>query len=652
LVGVAMRAAGLIAALVLLPALAAAQTSENLLLVVNTNSPQSVQIADHYIAVRHVPDRNVIRIKTAVDDTIGRAQYVDSIEVPIGAWLERHRLQDQVLYLVLTKGVPLRIDGTGGIDGTVASVDSELTLLYRRLVAAPISLVSRIENTNLAENQTEASRFTVAPSDLYLVTTLTRADSGLTLMGRKFIGAPVPITGRVDNPYFLGERPPTDAARFSRLTSDVYLVTRLDGFTVDDVIKLIDRGLNPAREGQIVLDQKASGVDRGGDAWLAQAAERLTSTAPTGIRVQLESTRAVATASGPVLGYFSWGSNDPANQRRDVGLQFANGAIGGTFVSTDGRTFREPNESWRPALAGSPTGGQSLVGDLIREGITGVSGHVAEPYLDAIVRPQILFPAYASGFNLAESFYLAMPYLSWQDIVIGDPLCAPFRRTPLAPADIHRGIDPDTDTPALFAERRLALLKASNLKIEALKLYLKAVSAELQGLPYDNARALLVQATAIEPRLTVAQLELAQDAEARGNADEAIKRYRSVVALEADNAVALNNLAYLLADSKKAIAEALPLAERAYRLSGEAPAVADTLGWVHYKAGDTAKALPYLERAAKLAPPNVDILIHVGTIHADLKNLEQARADVDALLKLDPKAAERADVKALIARIR
>jgi len=555
-----------------------------------------------------------------------------------------------VLYLVLTKGVPLRIEGTGGLNGTVASVDSELTLLYRRMVTAPVSLVSRIVNTNFAENQTEASR--LAGSDMYLVTTLTSADSGVTLVGRKTVGASVPITGRLDNPYFLGDKPLAQAARFSRLTSDLYLVTRLDGFTVDDVIKLIDRGMSPAREGQIVLDQKASGVDPGGDAWLAQAAERLKATAPPGVEIQLEATRAVAATSGRVLGYFSWGSNDPANQRRDMGLQFGNGAIGGTFVSTDGRTFREPDAAWRPAIAGSPTGGQSLIGDLIREGITGVSGHVAEPYLDAIVRPQVLFPAYLSGFNLAEAFYLAMPYLSWQDIVIGDPLCAPFRRTPLAAADIHKGIDPETDTPALFAERRLAMLRTSNLKIDALKLYLKAVSTEVQGLPYDKARALLVQATAIEPRLTVAHLELAQDAEARGDFDEAATRYRRVVDLEPDNAVALNNLAYLLADKKNAAAEAVPLAERAYRLSGEAPMVADTLGWAHYKTGDLAKAQLYLERAEKVVTSNVDILIHAATIHADLKNLEQARADVDALLKLDPKTAERPDVKALIARIR
>ena len=39
-------------------------------------------------------------------------------------------------------------------------------------------------------------------------------------------------------------------------------------------------------------------------------------------------------------------------------------------------------------------------------------------------RPDLLLPAYYSGRNLAESYYLAMRSLSWQNIVLGDPLCS------------------------------------------------------------------------------------------------------------------------------------------------------------------------------------------------------------------------------------
>ena len=94
-----------------------------------------------------------------------------------------------------------------------------------------------------------------------------------------------------------------------------------------------------------------------------------------------------------------------------------------------GRTFKEPPAAWtlgqwtnqKTFFGGSP---QSLVADYLLEGATGGSGHVYEPYLTFTPRPDFLLPAYYSGRNLAESFYLAIPALSWQNIVVGDPLCA------------------------------------------------------------------------------------------------------------------------------------------------------------------------------------------------------------------------------------
>jgi uncharacterized protein (TIGR03790 family) len=98
-----------------------------------------------------------------------------------------------------------------------------------------------------------------------------------------------------------------------------------------------------------------------------------------------------------VLGYYSWGSNDPAIRTRHLDMAFLPGALAGMFVSTDGRTFKEPPASWVPSddARNGVFGGshQSLTADLIREGVTGASGHVDEPYLDATIRPDILFPA-------------------------------------------------------------------------------------------------------------------------------------------------------------------------------------------------------------------------------------------------------------------
>jgi uncharacterized protein (TIGR03790 family) len=590
------RAAVFCAALAVLPGLAAAQTGENVLLVVNSGSQASIQISARYAKARSLPERNIVRLESTDTDTISRGTFESTIERPIAAWLTRHRLQDQILYIVLTKGVPLRIAGTAGLTGSSASVDSELTLLYRKMV-----------------------------------------------------GLPTPVVGRVENPYFAGDESGR-ALRLARENSDLYLVTRLDGFSIDDVLKLIERSRAPGQDGVVVLDQRAMGSDRGGDSWLAETAERLT-TMGWGGRVRLETTRALASDKAPVVAYFSWGSSDPANRRRQTGLQFVSGAIGGMFVGTDARTFREPAVSWRPS-ATTGRGGEALAGDLIREGITGLSGHVAEPLLDAIVRPQIAVPAYLSGFNLAEAFYLAMPFLSWQNIVIGDPLCSPFqtRERPVSPVD--EGLDPETELPRHFARRRIEALSRSGLSAEAVKLFIKSQNLSILGRPQTEVSGLLIRATELEPRLVEAHLLLATAAYDAGDIDESISRYQAVLESEPNNIVALNNLAYALAEHRNRAKDALPLAERAYRLSSQSGAVADTLGWVHYKLGSLSEALNYAERAVRLEPDNGDILVHAAAVHVSLKSLAQAGKYLEQAMKLDARLAERADVKALLAQIR
>jgi uncharacterized protein (TIGR03790 family) len=178
---------------------------------------------------------------------------------------------------------------------------------------------------------------------------------------------------------------------------------------------MIGRGLEGRNRGKVILDMR-DGSDRDGEAWLRNAMIFL----PPG-RAVLEETGGVVYGAKEVIGYGSWGSNDKRRLRRRLGFSWLPGAIANEFVSTNGRSFRRPPEEWTPGMywAGS---NQSMTADLIEEGATGASGHTAEPYLSFCPRPDLLFPAYLGGRNLAESYYLAMPALSWMNIVVGDPL--------------------------------------------------------------------------------------------------------------------------------------------------------------------------------------------------------------------------------------
>ena len=574
-----------------------AQSAANVLLVVNEASADAAGIAAHYARVRGVPSDQILRLKVDAADEIDRASFNSAIQAPIAAWLQKHAAQDRILYIVLTKGIPLRIKGTAGRTGTLASVDSELTLLYRRLA-----------------------------------------------------GQVVAIDGRVDNPYYLGAAPVEQARAFTHEAFDLYLVTRLDGYTAGDVAGLVDRGASPVREGRILLDQKTGTGSDAGNAWLAAAADRLAK-GGFGDRVVLDTTNQALSGQQDVLGYYSWGSNDPAITRRRIGVGFVPGAIAAMFVSTDGRTFAEPPATWTIGkwfdrstfFAGSP---QSLAGDLIREGVTGIAAQVAEPYFDASVRPDILLPAYVAGFNLAESFYLAMPYLSWQTVVVGDPLCAPFARTPLQAAAIDKGLDPATELPAWFSARRLAVLTKTTTP-DAAKAVLRS-EARFAKEDKSGAVKALEEATSGDPKLVSAHLILAGEYEAQSAFDKAIERYRMVLGASPDNLIALNNLAYALAVRKGEAAEAIGHAERAMRLSGgRSPEIADTLAWAQHLLGRDEEAAAILARIVKADPGRAVFRLHAAAVLASLGRIEEAAAELREAVRLDPELEKSDEVKAV-----
>jgi uncharacterized protein (TIGR03790 family) len=199
----------------------------------------------------------------------------------------------------------------------------------------------------------------------------------------------------------------------------IYMVTRLAAYNFTDVKAMIDRGLAAKNRGKFVIDAP-NAVGGDGNAWLRTAALLLPPT-----RVVLELTPKVLYGEKDVIAYASWGSNDVNRKQRWLHFEWLPGAIATDFVSTNARTFKRPPDNWNIS-SGKSFGGseQSLSADFIHEGASGASGNVYEPYLTSCARPEYVLPAYFDGRNLAESFYMGLPYLSWMGVVLGDPLCS------------------------------------------------------------------------------------------------------------------------------------------------------------------------------------------------------------------------------------
>ena len=94
---------------------------------------------------------------------------------------------------------------------------------------------------------------------------------------------------------------------------------------------------------------------------------------------------------------------------------WVNGSIAETAVSTGGRSF-----AWGTAY------GQSLVADLLEDGVSSVKGYVYEPYLTAVGSPSVLLDAYATGYSMAEAHAMANTQIGWMGVVVGDPKMAPY----------------------------------------------------------------------------------------------------------------------------------------------------------------------------------------------------------------------------------
>ena len=232
-------------------------------------------------------------------------------------------------------------------------------------------------------------------------------DSLLVTMGMP--GLPSPAR----NPYF-GSR-----ERFSHERFSIYLVTRLDGYTRADCLRLVDNALAAKPLKGPFLLRPGAGHNRGDYREVNESMERARDDLKAkGFETIYSTSAKYPGDEGKLAGYFTWGSNDPTFDRAAYrATRFAPGAIAETAVSTSARTFSNPNAP-----------GQSLIADLIAQGVTGCKGYVSEPYVTAIAAADVLFDRYTSGFNLAESFYAASRAIRWKDVVIGDPLCAPYAR--------------------------------------------------------------------------------------------------------------------------------------------------------------------------------------------------------------------------------
>jgi uncharacterized protein (TIGR03790 family) len=221
------------------------------------------------------------------------------------------------------------------------------------------------------------------------------------------------------NPYFVGFR--DQSLPLSRQAT--LLVSRLDGPTLEIVKRVIDESLATEQTGltgTAYFDArwaKPSGdklKDLKGyalyDHFIHQAAERVANSGR--LRVVLDDQPALfqpgqAPDAALYCGWYSLGQYIDA-------FVWKPGSVGYHIASAECTTLKKEGSSvWCKRM--------------LEEGVAATVGPVAEPYLQAFPVPEIFFDLLLKGpLTLVESYFFSLPFLSWQMVLLGDPLYRPF----------------------------------------------------------------------------------------------------------------------------------------------------------------------------------------------------------------------------------
>ena len=151
----------------------------------------------------------------------------------------------------------------------------------------------------------------------------------------------------------------------------------------------------------------------------------------------------------------------------------------------------------------------------------------------------------------------------------------------------------------------------------------------------EAAVASLTRASQLLPDQPVVLGTLALVLEGCGKKEEAERAYRATLELDPDNAIAMNNLAYLLAERGEDLELALGFARRAGELMPEDVDVIDTAGWVQLKRKQTDAAIGLFAKALSKERGNEGYRQHLLLALGAKADRNAAMDELKALLEGD-----------------
>lgn len=351
---------------------------ETVAVVANANVAESVELAWTYAAARQVPDRQVcsLDLPEVVDLSLDELEdlVMGGLADCLGDVLER------IEAVVLIRGVPLRVSVPTG-DG-----DQRVSL------AAALGLWrSELEDGTPLLGQPPGQMSTCGTSACY--------------------------AARWTNPFRAG----AFEAGWTRTSGGVVwrplLVTMLHGRSFEDAARLIESALDAEElggaEGEFLLMDAADPARGALDTQYDMIVRHLEEHGFTQVsRVPFDPNLTGRTLAVFVTGTASLGETIEGNTFRPGSL-----VDNLTSFGAAPENFEASGES------------QVSIARWVAMGVGGVHGTTDEP-LNNVFPSRAFIVDYADGSTLAESFHRRMPFVYWRNLVLGDPLLAPYADRP------------------------------------------------------------------------------------------------------------------------------------------------------------------------------------------------------------------------------
>ena len=356
--------------------------TDRMLVIYNADEPDSLAVAEHYLAARDLPDSALCPTTPGAIDAIDASVYSAGVGQPVldcidGEW-------ERYLVFVTVWGMPYRVTGA-------------------------------------ARDIADSSNIVPASLDALLTAPYRQGDLPVSPIYSPYFRATDSMGGIYEEGVPIAQWRAEGGANF-------YLVTRLDGATPADAMRLVDdaiaaetthlTGLAYVDRGwQVRDDTDAFGSYQSVEWELTRLVEVFE--AAGFATVYDENDAEIGTAPAPLAGtdalyYGGWYSFNNYNDVWDWNF----GSISLHFDSCS---------------ACDPRGGPNWSANVLQRGAVATMGAVAEPYVAGLMGYDQFYRFLFQGYSFAEAGYMATPVAEWMATFLGDPLYRPYGAAPLLP---------------------------------------------------------------------------------------------------------------------------------------------------------------------------------------------------------------------------